>query len=241
MWEGYEIEEGKYDENYLEKINDLINNLGKNGIYTLVDLHQDVLSRITCGEGVPSWYLKNIKTKCSDFTYGLLFYYLGLCKPMSELIEDYDVNEFTPIKKCLKNEFGKYYLTAESMDSFERLYTEGSPLNQAFLKYWDGVSKHFKDNQYVVGYDLINEPIPGNVYKHPLLYPKGDLQFQKLYQQASEVIRKNDTKKIVFYSASQIDLVPVNGGYIFPTSFTETPSKGVYSNSETMVDHLYCN
>ena len=39
MWEAVEREQGKYDFDYLNKVNDLITKLGEHGIYTLVDAH----------------------------------------------------------------------------------------------------------------------------------------------------------------------------------------------------------
>lgn len=33
------------------------------------------------------------------------------------------------------------------------------------MAYWDVVSKTFKDNPFVIGYDPINEPFPGNNYE----------------------------------------------------------------------------
>ena len=241
MWEGYETEQGKYDQSYLEKLNIQINKLGKNGIYSLIDLHQDAMSRVTCGEGVPTFYTRDASDKCSDFTFGLVGYWLGLCKPMSTLIENYDVNVNTPLEKCVKNNFGQYGQTPGVQEVAEKLYTEGTIVHQAFLNYWDGVSKYFKDNQYVVGYDLINEPSAGNLFKNPLTLLNPDKQLQKLYQNASDVIRKNDANKIIFFSASQMDIIPVLKGYIRSTKFTETPSKGTYSKLETMVDHIYCD
>jgi endoglycosylceramidase len=56
MWEAVERQPGVYDTNYLNKVNDLINKLGARGIYTMVDAHQDVLSRKICGEGMPTFY-----------------------------------------------------------------------------------------------------------------------------------------------------------------------------------------
>ena len=34
--------------------------MGKYGIYTMVDNHQDVLTRLTCGEGIPAFYAQDI-------------------------------------------------------------------------------------------------------------------------------------------------------------------------------------
>jgi endoglycosylceramidase len=39
MWEAVERTEGKYDDTYLDKIEELINDMGEKGIYTLVDMH----------------------------------------------------------------------------------------------------------------------------------------------------------------------------------------------------------
>ena len=59
-WESVERTEGHYDEAYLDKINTLINKLGDAGIYTLIDAHQDVFGRMTCGEGFPNFYQKKL-------------------------------------------------------------------------------------------------------------------------------------------------------------------------------------
>ena len=58
MWEGVERKPGVYDYDYLAKVDDLIRRMGKKGIYTMVDAHQDVFARSICGEGVPDFYAK---------------------------------------------------------------------------------------------------------------------------------------------------------------------------------------
>lgn len=39
MWEGVEQEAGKYNADYLDQVETLINKMGEAGIYTLVDAH----------------------------------------------------------------------------------------------------------------------------------------------------------------------------------------------------------
>lgn len=58
MWEAVETKPGVYDQDYLDKVESLINRLGEAGIYTLVDAHQDVFARSFCGEGMPDFYAK---------------------------------------------------------------------------------------------------------------------------------------------------------------------------------------
>ena len=57
-WESVERQPGIYDYEYLDKVEELINQLGEFGIYTMVDAHQDVMARIACGEGIPDFYAK---------------------------------------------------------------------------------------------------------------------------------------------------------------------------------------
>ena len=56
MWESVERAPDTYNMTYLDEVEVLINKLGNRGIYTLVDMHQDVLARKICGEGVPNFY-----------------------------------------------------------------------------------------------------------------------------------------------------------------------------------------
>jgi endoglycosylceramidase len=57
MWEAVERSKGVYNDTYLGEILKLVNKLGENGIYTMIDAHQDVFARTICGEGVPAFYL----------------------------------------------------------------------------------------------------------------------------------------------------------------------------------------
>lgn len=60
MWEAVETSEGTYNQTYLDEVEKLINQLGEYGIYTMVDMHQDVMSRIICGEGMPAFYATQV-------------------------------------------------------------------------------------------------------------------------------------------------------------------------------------
>ena len=56
MWPGGEPTRGVYNETYFDEIEDLVNRLGEAGIYSLLDVHQDLFSRFYCGEGAEhSW------------------------------------------------------------------------------------------------------------------------------------------------------------------------------------------
>ena len=55
MMPGYVPERGQYNETYIQKVDEIVKLLAKHGIYTLLDMHQDVLSPKFCVEGMPDW------------------------------------------------------------------------------------------------------------------------------------------------------------------------------------------
>ena len=55
MLPGYVPERKKYNETYLQVIQKIVSKAAEYGIYTLLDMHQDVMSRKFCVEGFPDW------------------------------------------------------------------------------------------------------------------------------------------------------------------------------------------
>lgn len=80
MWESVEREMGVYDFDYLTRVNEIINNLGKNGIYTMVDSHQDCLSRQICGEGMPNFFVPKLDNTCYNHALSILLALFGQCE-----------------------------------------------------------------------------------------------------------------------------------------------------------------
>lgn len=63
MWPGVQPSQDAFSEAYIKKLKYLVDAAAKRGIYTLLDMHQDVLSENFCGEGI---------------IYFILLYYRGL-------------------------------------------------------------------------------------------------------------------------------------------------------------------
>ena len=60
IWEAYEPKEGKFNEHYIEMLRSIISRAANDGIYVVIDFHQDVFSRYLaggCGDGFPKWIL----------------------------------------------------------------------------------------------------------------------------------------------------------------------------------------
>ena len=56
LWEATETAPGVFDMQYLEKLEELVNKFAEYGMVTMLDNHQDLLSRKLCGEGFPHFY-----------------------------------------------------------------------------------------------------------------------------------------------------------------------------------------
>jgi hypothetical protein len=107
MWEAVEREPGVYDDAYLDKVEVLINRLGEAGIYTLVDMHQDVFARSICGEGFPDFYAKQVvgtNPTClgpaMDRWMAPIFEKLGICMSMASYGYTLDENNDPLIPEC---------------------------------------------------------------------------------------------------------------------------------------------
>ena len=122
MWESVETDYNIYNYTYLSQVNNLITKLGENGIYVIVDAHQDLYSRKTCGEGMPTFYAPNLEDTCPFNVPGVLFKWIGACKSMKDYGMRMDEQGLPLIEDCLKNTFIKYYTSPEVCSSFAGLY-----------------------------------------------------------------------------------------------------------------------
>lgn len=68
-WEAVEVEtpdssedniKTMYNNTLLEEVDEMIQMLAEEGLYTMVDGHQDVFARFICGQGMPNFYAKQI-------------------------------------------------------------------------------------------------------------------------------------------------------------------------------------
>jgi len=76
-----------------------------------------------------------------------------------------------------------------------------SPKEQAhLLEIWQRLARHYKDNRTVLGYDLLNEPIP----HYPSLRPL-NAKLEPLYKKLTVAVRQIDKHHILFLGGAQWD------------------------------------
>lgn len=242
MWEAVETSPGYFDQAYLIKMNNLINKLGQNGIWTLIDAHQDAYARHICGEGIPNFYAANLTDVCSG-TIGEILQLLGKCTPFSKFNYTTDPDGNPIISDCQKVSFVEYFYTPEAGDGYSRIYKNVYNLQDRFNDFWNFTSAFFASNPYVVGYDILNEPLQANMNTEPWVMIPGVndyINLQPLYKRITETIRENDDEKIIFFEPIQADLLPHLGGMVFPIGLTETPGNETYNDRQILNDHAYC-
>jgi len=182
--------------------------LAKRGVYTLVDLHQDVGSRRFCGEGFPEFYVDAMEQDPNSTLSRAATWPAPL--PFSFPQANHS-GAVPALEECLKHDFGQYYLTDRVGAMWQQLYTPGSDLREGFLRYWRAVAGALGGKAHVLGYELLNEPSGfclgngtfsckdaaktlGNFVEGRYLTP--------LYQDAAKAIRALDKDTPIFYEAT---------------------------------------
>jgi endoglycosylceramidase len=246
MWEAVEISPGIYDHGLLEKYLNLVNKLGQNDIYTIIDSHQDILSRQTCGEGIPLFYIESINhdKDCSGSLLKKFLNLIGVCKPINEYGFRRDEKGLPLIEDCQKHSFAVYNTSPEITSLYSKLYNNEQGFLDKYIAFLSVVAKKFKGNEYILGFDLWNEPFPGGLFDNPIhnLTPgkPDDEQLIPFYRKIDESLRKIDEDYVMMYENMPFpDFLPL---FIwnFKGGFSQTPLPQSQNNKQIYNYHSYC-
>ena len=181
IYKGLEPTIGVYDDNYLAQIADTINLSAQNGLYTLLDFHQDMYNEVFAGEGFPDWAVQT-DGEPTQPSYGFPGNYL--------------------LMPALWTAFGHFYDNSPAGD--------GKTLQDHYAAAWNHVAGYFKSQNMIVGYDLFNEPWPGpNAEWIPCLLYIGCKSFDQnslspVYSKVISDLRQVDSRHIVFYEPNPL-------------------------------------
>lgn len=76
---------------------------------------------------------------------------------------------------------------------------ENETAKQATIKLWQKIAERYKDKKIILGYDLLNEPIPHYLENKEIL----NKELEPLYKRIVEAIRKVDRNHIIFLGGAQ--------------------------------------
>lgn len=118
------------------------------------------------------------------------------------------------LKDCLQRNFAFYYFSDKVTNAFQNFYENSEGIRDAFIRFWSKIAQEFKDFDTVLGYELINEPWPGDVYRHPSLLLPGEADkkhLMPLYKDLHSAIRKYDDHHILFFEKAVVDVATPSG------------------------------
>ena len=69
-------------------------------------------------------------------------------------------------KDCARHAWGDYYFTEAAAAAFQNFYNNTGGLLDAWADFWAKTAQAFKDDNNVIGYELINEPFAGDIFRY---------------------------------------------------------------------------
>jgi endoglycosylceramidase len=132
IWDGLEPEPGKFNEEYLRRVDEQIRLAKRHGLYVLLDMHQDLFS-VKFSDGAPEW---------ATLDEGLPHVAPG---------EVWSDAYFTSpaVQKAFDNFWGN------------KPASDGVGVQEHFARAWAHVARRYADEPAIIGYDLMNEPFEG--------------------------------------------------------------------------------
>lgn len=137
FWDAVEPEPGKYDEAYLHGVKDVITDAQKQGLYVLVDMHQDLWS-VLYADGAPEW---------ATLTDGAR--HPEECAIWFEAYLSSD---------AINNAADHFWKNDPAED--------GVGLLDHYAAMWEKISETFAECKNIIGFEPMNEPFMGSLARN---------------------------------------------------------------------------
>ena len=133
-WASIEPTPGAYNDAHLDWVRERMQWAHAAGLNVVLDMHQDVWSVATCGDGAPEWAVR---------TDGI---------PMRPCVSPWSFNYLQP---AVVRAFDNFWLHDRGAHA---------DLQDRFAALWRTVAERFRDHPAVLGYDVLNEPFAGSLF-----------------------------------------------------------------------------
>ena len=131
IWDGLEPEPGVYNDSMFQCLDERIGWAGENGLYVILDMHQDLYS-VQFSDGAPDW-----ATLTDDQPH-----YTGAVWSDAYLISP-----------AVQTAFDNFWNNTPASD--------GVGIQDHYANLWKYIAERYADEPAVIGYDLMNEPFIG--------------------------------------------------------------------------------
>jgi endoglycosylceramidase len=174
LWQAVEPQPGVYDDGYLRHIATTVATLGRHGIVSILDFHQDQYNQRFQGEGFPTWSVQDD----------------GLpAQPQLRFGADYTA------MPALERAFDHFWENSAGPG--------GLGLQDRYAAAWAHVAGRFATNANVLGYEVMNEPWPGSVWPSCAQTqgcPTFDTgPFAAFYRRVIGAVRRLDHRRLIWY------------------------------------------
>lgn len=132
IWDGLEPEPGVYNEKYLSEIDKRVKWAKDNGIFVILDMHQDLFS-VKYSDGAPEW--------------------ATLDEGKSHITGDIWSDAYI-LSQAVQTSFDNFWSNKPASD--------GIGIQDHYAQLWKYIADRYKNNSTVIGYDILNEPFPGS-------------------------------------------------------------------------------
>ena len=131
IWDGIEPEPGKYDEVYLDSVEERVAWAAEHDLYVFLDMHQDLFS-VLYSDSAPAWATLH---EDRPHVKGAVWSDSYLMSPAVQVA------------------FDNFWANAPASD--------GVGIQDHYAAAWQHVAARFANNPTVIGYDIMNEPFEG--------------------------------------------------------------------------------
>lgn len=173
IWKGVEPRPGHYDDAYLARIRKTAQSLAGQGIWVLLDMHQDLYSEGFQGEGAPEWAVQDDGLPHQP-QLGFPGNYFAM-PALNRAFDHFWANDAGPGRVGLQDRYAAA---------------------------WAHVATYFRGTPRILGLDLFNEPWPGTGWQlcaNPVGCPEFDSRLEAFSQRVIDAIRAVDRRTPVFY------------------------------------------
>ncbi len=170
-WEAIEhAGPGLYDEAYLDYVRAVVKKAAEHGIDLFIDPHQDVWSRFTGGDGAPGWTLEAVGFDITRFAEtGAAIVHATHGDPFPKMIWPTNGGKLAAATM--------FTLFFGGNDFAPETRVAGEPVQEFLQRHYiaaiQQVALRLADLPNVVGYDTMNEPLPGYIGCRDLNAPGG--------------------------------------------------------------------
>lgn len=160
-WEAIEhAGPGIYDEAYLDYVRAVVKKAAEHGIELFIDPHQDVWSRFTGGDGAPGWTLEAVGFDITHFAEtGAAIVHATHGDPFPKMIWPTNGGKLAAATM--------FTLFFGGNDFAPETRVAGEPVQEFLQRHYiaaiQQVALRLADLPNVIGYDTMNEPLPGYI------------------------------------------------------------------------------